>query len=224
MLTRAEGVAVLVQELVAGVEDVAGVVAHGEVQGGDARVVAKALVRLQLLPQLLPKRRVCGLQGYIPLFSHVSVRITPIFGAAALGRALTHGVVFFRTPLSIPPWSIFLCSTLRPPSLLSRHCCLQVAKGAAGPALEHASGTDRGSQGSTLGKRHSSSRRERMPVPLGGRASSRSTHTWLSSKSTCAQSMPSASYVSCSTLNRCLHGEVAESHVSQLMRRAQTSS
>ena len=60
--TRAERVPVLVQEAVAGVEHVAGVVAHGEVEGGDARVVAEALVRPQLLPQLLAKGAVCGLR------------------------------------------------------------------------------------------------------------------------------------------------------------------
>ena len=59
--TRAECVPVLVQEAVAGVQHVPGVVAHGEVEGGDARVVAKALVRSQLLPQLLAKGAVCGL-------------------------------------------------------------------------------------------------------------------------------------------------------------------
>ena len=60
--TRAERVPVLVQEAVAGVEHVAGIVAHGEVEGGDAWVVAKALVRSQLLPQLLAKGAVCGLR------------------------------------------------------------------------------------------------------------------------------------------------------------------
>ena len=64
--TRAQGVPVLVQEPVAGVEDVSGIVAHCEVQGRDARVVPKALVRLQLLPQLLAKCRVCGLHSTIP--------------------------------------------------------------------------------------------------------------------------------------------------------------
>jgi len=43
-----------------------------------------------------------------------------------------------------------------------------------------------------------------MPTPLGGRDSMRSTHSWLSSKSTCVQSMPSDAYTSCSSLNRCL--------------------
>ena len=43
--TRAERVPVLIQEAVAGVEHIPGVVAHGEVEGGDARVIAKALVR-----------------------------------------------------------------------------------------------------------------------------------------------------------------------------------
>ncbi len=46
--------------------NVSGIVAHCEVQGGDARVVAKALVRLQLLPQLVAKSRVCGLHSIVP--------------------------------------------------------------------------------------------------------------------------------------------------------------
>ena len=45
-----------------------------------------------------------------------------------------------------------------------------------------------------------------MPTPFGGRDSMRSTHSWLSSKSTCVQSMPSDAYTSCSSLNRCLPG------------------
>ena len=58
--TWAEAVAVLVEELVAGVEHVTGVVVHDEVEGGDARVKAKASVVPQLLPQLVAK---CGVRG-----------------------------------------------------------------------------------------------------------------------------------------------------------------
>ena len=66
----------------------------------------------------------------------------------------------------------------------------------------------------TLGNRHSSSRRDRMPTDLGGRASIRSTHSWLSSNSTVVQSTPSAAYTSCSSLNRCLN--LATGHQTQL--------
>ena len=57
----------------------------------------------------------------------------------------------------------------------------------------------------TLGNMHSSSSRDRMPTDLGGRASIRSRHSWLSSNSTVVQSTPSDAYTSCSSLNRCLH-------------------
>ena len=59
--------------------------------------------------------------------------------------------------------------------------------------------------GVTLGNMHSSSSRDRMPTDLGGRASIRSRHSWLSSNSTVVQSTPSDAYTSCSSLNRCLH-------------------
>lgn len=62
--TWAQAVAILVKELVAGVEHIAGVMVHDEVQGGDARVKAKARLVLQLLPQLLTKRRVRGLRTH----------------------------------------------------------------------------------------------------------------------------------------------------------------
>ena len=56
----------------------------------------------------------------------------------------------------------------------------------------------------TLGNMHSSSSRDMMPTDLGGRLSIKSTHSWLSSKSTWVQSMPSLEYASCSSLNKCL--------------------